>query len=531
MIYQPRHTQSLFSLCLFLSAGSFFLGCNKMVDPKQNLRGSSFPKEAFGSLPKLPGGETVNKFSGTLDSFGVSKKLVAKEGVVLKIGDTFSCPVISGRVVDLISDVGNLYLIHVQNKDLDPSCVGLTGEFSEGYAAKENLIEVTTQNPAGSDNYPAGATPDSKVVDGTSTPQGADQAYESSCQMLGIQNPSLNSRSRQSGMIDLAGLNQARAFSPGVYGIPSESWRKAPAGGGHDFYLVAKVKGSSIRLGAKIKQAKLDVRGVPTKPVMKQVTLSLADLVAVPGAQDTYAISFGKFVERPSDWIDQSILIEGVGLDQGQATGTPCDLSLQQISPLVLDFSGSAMLASISLAESKVKFDLDANGQKENTGWILGRGAAFLVFDRNENGIIDDGSELFGNATYRTPGVSNTNALKSVGEQNFDNGFLALGQYDKNLDGKISSEDEIFKKLKLWFDRNSNGHTETGELVSLESKTIVTIDIKYQKVPRHLALGGSDVFPNDVRYVTSFTDKKSCRSGCPIYDIYFGTSTQISMTK
>lgn len=511
MIHQKRHSRSSLCLGLILSTVLISVGCNKLADSKQNLRGSSFPKEAFGTLPKLPGGEKVDKFSSTIDSFGISKKLVAKDGVVLKVGDDFRCPVTAGRVVDLISDVGNLYLIHVQNKDLDPSCVGLSGEFSEGYAAKENLVEATSQNSSGSDNYPAATMQES---------QGADQGYESSCQMIGIQNPTLKGRGHQSGLIDILGLNQAKALSPGqVYGIPGESWRKAPSGGGQDFYLVAKVKGSAIRLVAKIKQPRIDILARPTKPVMKEVSLNLADLVAVPGSPNTYAISFGKFVERPSDWINQSVLIEGVGVDQGQATGQPCDLSLQMFSPLVLDFSGASMLTSIPLSESKVKFDLDANGHKENTGWIPGIQSAFLVLDRNENGTIDDGGELFGNASYSSKG------------QTFDNGFLALGQYDRNLDGKISSEDEIFRKLKLWFDRNSNGSTDKGELVALESRSIVTIDLNYQKVPRHLALAASDFFPNDVRYVTQFTDKLSCQKGCPIYDIFFGTSTSISMNK
>ncbi|GEM_PF-1415616 len=61
----------------------------------------------------------------------------------------------------------------------------------------------------------------------------------------------------------------------------------------------------------------------------------------------------------------------------------------------------------------------------------------------------------------------------------FQNGFEALAAHDSNKDGVIDSRDPIFKSLFLWRDTNSNGHSEEGEIVSLKSKGVQSIDLKY----------------------------------------------------
>ena len=76
------------------------------------------------------------------------------------------------------------------------------------------------------------------------------------------------------------------------------------------------------------------------------------------------------------------------------------------------------------------------------------------------SGKIDNGNELFGNYT-----ISNT--IYEYADKKATNGYEALKAYDLNGDNVIDEKDEIFNKLKIWKDKNSNGITDEGELGSL----------------------------------------------------------------
>ena len=104
------------------------------------------------------------------------------------------------------------------------------------------------------------------------------------------------------------------------------------------------------------------------------------------------------------------------------------------------------------LSDQKFTFDLDADGETEQIS-LLGRGSAFLALDLNGNGLIDDGSELFGAKT--------------------GNGFGELAAYDKDGNGWIDENDEIFEKLKIWV-KNEDGE---DELFSLKDKNVGAINL------------------------------------------------------
>ncbi|MDY3205838.1 MAG: calcium-binding protein, partial [Arcobacter sp.] len=142
-------------------------------------------------------------------------------------------------------------------------------------------------------------------------------------------------------------------------------------------------------------------------------------------------------------------------------------------SPLVLDLNGNG-INSTRLNESSVYFDMDGDGFKERTAWVE-NGDGLLVLDKNANGTIDNGSELFGNFTALADG------------NNADDGFSALLQHDENKDGKIDKNDAIYNKLNVWVDANQDGITDAGELKSLEQAGVASVNLNpYQSLMSYL---------------------------------------------
>ncbi|MBI1860812.1 MAG: hypothetical protein HYR96_07840 [Deltaproteobacteria bacterium] len=179
----------------------------------------------------------------------------------------------------------------------------------------------------------------------------------------------------------------------------------------------------------------------------------------------------------------------------------------KQYSPLVLDLTGEGF--KLTDAPSGVIFDLNATGNPIPTAWILGSNNAFLVLDRNNNGVIDDGGELFGSATTLSNG------------KRAANGFEALKEFDDNHDGVIDQKDAAYATLRLWFDRNKNAVTDRGELMTLKRAGVESISLNYVEVHE------VDQYGNQTRQRSTFKR----RSGSKVYslqiiDIWFQTLTE-----
>jgi len=153
-------------------------------------------------------------------------------------------------------------------------------------------------------------------------------------------------------------------------------------------------------------------------------------------------------------------------------------------SPLVLDLAGDGIRTTT--IEEGVCFDLFGQGSSVRSAWLAGADDAFLAMDRDGNGRIQGGAELFGNGT-------------SGGR--FLDGFSALESLDRNGDGWVDSDDPDFSALRLWIDRDRDGQSESTELQSLEAAGIRALETK----PRpNLTIFSTDVNGNALPWLARF---------------------------
>jgi hypothetical protein len=135
--------------------------------------------------------------------------------------------------------------------------------------------------------------------------------------------------------------------------------------------------------------------------------------------------------------------------------------------PLILDLNNDGTYTSS--INAGIKFDHNGDGEKEHSGWVSANDG-FLALDLNNDGLINNGSELFGNDTM----LGKSSGLAG-------DGFEALSQYDSDNNLIINENDDIYDDLRVWVDQNQNGITDEGELKTLLDLNIDSISLKAEE--------------------------------------------------
>ena len=187
--------------------------------------------------------------------------------------------------------------------------------------------------------------------------------------------------------------------------------------------------------------------------------------------------------DQAGDWWDQAQKDFGdwfipFAKDLGDLLKLPWEGKYHIVDPMILDLDGDGIETMTAGQYQGALFDHNKDGIRTATGWVK-PDDGLLVLDRNGDGIINNGGELFGDSTLLADGSRAAH------------GYAALVELDSNGDGKVDAADEKFADLRVWRDLNSDGISTASELFTLEELGIASLDTAYKNTHTGLAGGNT----------------------------------------
>ena len=187
--------------------------------------------------------------------------------------------------------------------------------------------------------------------------------------------------------------------------------------------------------------------------------------------------------DQAGDWWDQAQKDFGdwfipFAKDLGDLIKLPWEGKYHIVDPMILDLDGDGIETMAAGQYQGALFDHNKDGIRTATGWVK-PDDGLLVLDRNGDGIINNGGELFGDSTLLADGSRAAH------------GYAALAELDSNGDGKVDAADEKFADLRVWRDLNSDGISTASELFTLEELGIASLDTAYKNIHTGLAGGNT----------------------------------------
>jgi hypothetical protein len=164
------------------------------------------------------------------------------------------------------------------------------------------------------------------------------------------------------------------------------------------------------------------------------------ELVTARGVRDT---------ERPT--------VDKIRTEVARSRNAPIG---ERITPIIFRLSGAAPLADLLDPQETVTFDLDGTRRPQRYKWLR-PDTGILVWDPSNAGKIVSGHQLFGSVSFH---------------MFWSDGYRALDALDDNRDGELKGAE--LKGMAVWFDRNQNGVSESGEVIPIDRTGIAAISVR-----------------------------------------------------